>query len=111
LFVYAEDLNAEIGATVRRLREDRRMVLRDLGLDPSQLMKLEAGRANWLPHHLTTVAQALGVHPRDLLPENPTPPLLDAERRLLEAVRARDWPRAMVVLGELATQPDKDVEP
>lgn len=110
MFVDNEDLNALIGATARRLRELKKLSLREVeelsGINSAQIGRLEVGRANWMPHHMAAIAAALGVGPRDLFPDNPTPPLPEAVQRLLNAAMAKDWPRAMLVLGELATQPD-----
>lgn len=111
MFVDAQALNGLIGATVRRLREERGLSLREVeqiaGVHAAQLARLETGQSNWMPHHLQAVAQAFGLHPRDLLPDNPTPPLPEGERQLLQAVRARDWQRAITMLGEIAAEGEK----
>lgn len=120
LFTHKLDFNMRIGLLVRQHREAQGLTLRDVdriscgSIAFSQLAKLESGKQNWLPHHLELVATVLQVEPRDLIPTlnegDPLPGPSSDELGLLEAVRARDWPRAMVMLGELATQPDKDAE-
>lgn len=102
--------NAAVGEKVRALRKAVRLTqdalaarIPDISLD--YYRQLEQGNRRWNIDTLDAVAVALNVDICALLPgsrANNAP----GEERLLTAVRAKDWPRAMLVLGELATQPD-----
>lgn len=109
-------LNRRIGATVRALRDNAGLTLREVAsrtggqVAYSNLSALERGARNWLPHQIEAVAEALGVEPRDLVPplrarENPPGPTLrDEEVALIEAIRRRDWKEAVRQLGRLAAE-------
>lgn len=99
-------LNERISARVVELREAKGWSQSELARRadfPSQrIWGLEAGKQQWLPHHLERVAEALGVAPGALLPAAgavaEAPAVDPRERRLLEAHRKGDA-RAIIDMG------------
>lgn len=94
-----------IGQRVRRERGTRGLsqeqLARSVGLSRTSMTNIEAGRQRISVHVLYSIARALAVEPRDLLPLldelSPSTPLGE-----LEDVdpRQRDWLRAVLSDGE-----------
>lgn len=103
------ELNARIGAEIRRRRKARDLSTRDveavIGVANNTISKLENGEQNITPKYLELFAGFFGCEPRDLLPDEPE------WTRLRDAVGARDAHGVVEALAELGvvlprTSPD-----
>jgi transcriptional regulator with XRE-family HTH domain len=122
-----DELNAAIASRITQLVAGSGLrpadFARQLGIDKSNMGRLLKGETAWTPKHLEAVAAALGVHPRELLPEagegppgarTPNPPplsLTDAEAALVLAVRAGNLRLVGHYVAELAPEPPPPRKP
>lgn len=93
------ELNARIGAEIRRRRNARGLSTRDVeaatAIANNTISKLENGEQNITPKYLEMFAAFFDCEPRDLLPDAPEWATLRA------AVEARDTTAALAALAEL----------